>query len=247
MARKKLCFTLEEGDYRGLLETAMTAGLTVSELLWIITGVLGDRLRWIVEEGRVLNDYYKTLVNMGVAPGEALRNTINLLLEYGESFRNIALGLMEYLEAGEHELVIVDADWLRNKEGFFFHLTPTIHSNHLFDDLILQIQRGWDGYMQAARYFYSDDYGNKLEEVVDKLNDAVEELADEDWIEDVEEEFMDCADMAEFEPMVDYDRDMGEVTLTLSIYTSDWQCLPTVGRLDELFKKIIESAGIRTR
>ena len=243
---KKFSITVRvaEEDYREFTEVADKLGVSKSELLRILIKYFNTRFGFIGKTGYVLNDLYTKLIKAGLNKEKAIYWVIDTLYEYGYSLRNVITELLEFFESDETKLLLIDMDWLKDREGIWFHFVPTKFSNYLFDDMTFQIQKNWDGYAVFSKYFIGEDYRGKIDEIITRLKEAINKLTDEGWIEDVEDELMECADHAEVSLDIDYDKDLSSADLHLSFYVSEWECMPTVNEINNMFRKVLKMANI---
>ena len=80
---------------------------------------------------------------------------------------------------------------------------------------------------RCRREKYYNEYLNKLRKIV-------EECSISEQIESLEDELLDCGDLGEVNiEVLDDDR---VLRLVIRIYGSSWSCLPSIRRIDEIFK-----------
>ncbi len=235
---------VDEETYREFTEIARKLNISKSALLRILIKHFHVAYRFIGEKHSDLNKLYTRLVEAGLKKDEAIYWLMNNLYDYGTSLRNILVELLKFLRSDEIKLSLIDMDWLKDREGIWFHFVPTDFSKYIFNDMMFQIQKDWDGYAVYSMYLDEEEYRRELPNIVAKLKKAINKLDEENWIEDVEDELMDCADHAEIYLDIDYDKGLGSADLYLSIYVSEWECMPTIDRVNDMFREILEKANV---
>jgi len=226
---------------------AESLGLSRSKLITVLLeGFLDWNYGGYPEPRYRYEELFKKLIARGLNPEKALRFIISTHNDYIWCIGRILEGLYrDYFKTSETEFTLIDMDWLQDYEGIWFHFTPTGISKYIFDDLMFQIQKNWDGYLSVYKYFDEEEYGDKVREIVDKILDAINSEAGQTLISEFEDTLYECADIAEFNVDANYDEILNEGILSLKIYVSEWECIPSLMEIDKLIRKLLKIAGVK--
>jgi len=222
----------------GLSRSRLVRALLETFLSWNYAGYPEEEYRY--------KELFEKLIKRGLEPESALRFIMLTRYNYAWCIGNIVEKLYrDYFKTTEADLVLEDMDWLKDYEGIWFYFITTSVSKHLFDSLIFQIQKDWDGYAIVYKHFYEEDYGGGVREIVNRIRNAINSQTGQELISEFEDLLYECADIAEFKVDVDYDELGNEGVLSVEIYVSEWQCMPSLAKIDKLIRKLLEIAGVK--
>jgi len=232
---------LSDEAYNELKKLSNLLGLNASEIVNSLVhaaSLYGRRLKDEIEV------YERSI---GVSKGEAWNIVIHGVLDKGFLMSSLSRYLLKMLEGEDLGYDLEDCDWLKDFKGLWMSFVKLEGGSPWGHEVYIQLQRDGDAYVEYRSIvgFKGDLKDEEFDKIVYKLKKALEELLEKD--EEFSEAIMDiedCGDLTEFKIDISADSDM--IAIEATVYTTDWECIPSLKLIEKMFRKIYGKAKLES-